>query len=139
MDIKPIRTGKDYEDALHFIDRHIDAKEGTPEEDALEVISTLIADYEDKHHAIEPPNPIEAIKFRMEQMGLTRKDLEIVIGGRSRVSEILNRNRPLSLAMIRRLHSKLDIPAHTLIGNYKLRRPNNRGKPRPRRAAAGDR
>jgi len=114
--LKPIRTKKDYESALAEIDKYLEAKKGTREFDTLEVLSVLVEDYERKHYPILPPDPIEAIKFRMEQMGLTRKDLEPYIGPRSRVSEVLNHKRELSLAMIRRLHEKLDIPTEVLVG-----------------------
>ena len=114
--LKPIRTKKDYEKALAEIEKHLDAKKGTQEFDTLEIISVLVEDYERKHHPILPPDPIEAIKFRMEQMGLTRKDLEPFIGPKARVSEVLNHKRDLSLPMIRRLHENLDIPTDVLVG-----------------------
>jgi HTH-type transcriptional regulator/antitoxin HigA len=114
-DVKPIRTRKDYEAALAEVERLWGAKRGTPEGDRLDVIATLLEAYEAEHFPIEPPDPIEAIKFRMEQRGLTRKDLEPFIGTRTRVAEVLNRKRSLSIAMIRRLHAALGIPAETLI------------------------
>jgi HTH-type transcriptional regulator/antitoxin HigA len=114
--ITPIRTKKDYDKALTQIGKLLEAKKGTPEFDSLEVLSVLVEDYERKHYPIPPPDPIEAIKFRMEQMGLTKKDLETCIGPRSRVSEVLNHKRSLSLAMIRKLRTKLDIPTEVLVG-----------------------
>ncbi len=116
MDIKPIRTEADYDEALAEISGLLDAPEGSPDADRLEVLSTLVESYEERHHPIDPPDPVEVIKFRMEHMGLTRKDLEPLIGGRGRVSEVLNRKRGLSLSMIRNLHAGLGIPAKILIG-----------------------
>lgn len=113
--VKPIRTKKDYEAALTEIERLWGAKRGTPAGDRLDVIATLIDVYEQDHFPIEAPDPIEAIKFRMEQQGLTRKDLEPLIGTRTRVAEVLNRRRSLSIGMIRRLHEALGIPAEILI------------------------
>jgi HTH-type transcriptional regulator/antitoxin HigA len=114
-EIKPIRSKKDYEAALVEIERLWGAKTGTPAGDRLDVLATLIDAYEAVHYPIDPPDPIEAIKFRMEQQGLTRKDLEPLIGTRTRVAEVLNRRRNLSIGMIRRLHAKLGIPAEVLI------------------------
>jgi HTH-type transcriptional regulator/antitoxin HigA len=114
-DIKPIRNVKDYEAALAEVERLWGAKSGTPRGDRLDVLSTLIEAYEEKHFPMDPPDPIEAIKFRMEQQGLTRKDLEEMIGTRTRVAEVLAGRRGLSIAMIRRLHAKLGIPAEVLI------------------------
>ncbi len=114
-DVKPIRTKKDYEAALAEVERLWGAKRGTPAGDRLDVIATLLEAYESEHFPIDPPDPIEAIKFRMEQRGLTRKDLEPFIGTRTRVAEVLNGKRSLSIAMIRRLHAALGIPAETLI------------------------
>ena len=94
----------------------MDAKSGTKAGDELDVLTTLVEVYEAKHYAIYPPDPIEAIKFRMDQLGMTRKDLEMVLGGRGRVSEIMTRKRNLSLEMIRRLHRKMHIPLESLIG-----------------------
>src|SRR5438132_8983343 len=113
-DIKPIRTKKDYEAALAEVERLWGAKSGTPDGDRLDILATLIEAYEAKHYPMDPPDPIEAIKFRMEQQGLTRKDLERVLGSRTRVSEVLNRKRGLSIDMIRKLHDKLQIPAEVL-------------------------
>jgi HTH-type transcriptional regulator / antitoxin HigA len=94
----------------------MDAKPGTKAGDELDVLTTLVEAYEAKYHAICPPDPIDAITFRMDQLGMTRKDLEAVLGGRGRVSKILTRKRNLSLEMIRRLHRELHIPLESLIG-----------------------
>ena len=115
MDIKPIKTARDYRQALKAIEALMDAKRNTPEGDRLDVLVTLVEAYEAKHHAIEAPNSIDAIEFAMEQRGLTRRDLEPFIGSRARVSEVLNRRRPLTLPMIRNLHRGLQIPAELLI------------------------
>jgi len=115
MDIKPIRTKEDYEAALAQIKGLLDAEEGSPEEDQLEVLSILVEAWEDHHYPIDPPDPIAAIEFRMEQQGLTRRDLEAYLGRRQRVADVLNRRRPLSLPMIRRLNEGLGIPAETLL------------------------
>ena len=116
MTIAPIKTTRDYERTLHRIERLMDAKPGTKNGDELDVLTTLVEAYEAKHHAICPPDPIEAIKFRMDQLGMTRKDLEAMLGGRGRVSEILTKKRSVSLEMIRRLHRKLHIPLESLVG-----------------------
>lgn len=113
--IKPIRTEADYDWALAEIDRLMDAEPGTQEGDRLDVLVTLVEAYESQHWRIDPPDPIEAIKLRMQQRGLTRQDLEKVLGSKSRVSEVLNRKRPLTLQMIRRLHELWEIPAESLI------------------------
>src|SRR3954465_13249171 len=102
-EVKPIRTKKDYEAALKEVERLWGAKAGTREGDRLDVLATLVDAYEAEHYPMDPPDPIEAIKFRMEQQGLTRKDLEPLIGTRTRVAEVLNRRRSLSIGMIRRL------------------------------------
>ena len=116
MDIQPIRNEQDYDRALAGIERLWGAEEGTQAGDKLDILLILVEDYEDKHHRISPPDPVDAIKFRMEQMNLTRKDLEPCIGNRGRVSDILNRRRELSLTMIRNLHARLSIPLESLIG-----------------------
>ncbi|EGP55803.1 transcriptional regulator helix turn helix domain-containing protein [Agrobacterium tumefaciens F2] len=113
--MKPIRSEADYDAALAEAERLWGAKSNTPEGDRLDVLVTLIEVYEAKHYPIDPPDPIEAIKFRMEQQGLTRKDLEPIFGTRNRTSEILNRRRGLSIEMIRNLHDKLGISADVLI------------------------
>ena len=116
--IKPLRTKKDYEAALKDVERLWGAKSGTPDGDRLDVLATLIESYEDVHYPMDPLDPIDAIKFRMEQQGLSRKDL----GTRTRVAEVLNRRRGLSIEMIRRLHESLGISAEVLI------RPSRRDK-----------
>lgn len=116
MRIKPIKTEADYETALAEIEKLWGAKESSPKGDRLDVLITLVEAYEREHHAIDPPDPIEAIRFRMDQMDLTRKDLEPLIGSRARVSEVLNGKRDLSLSMIRRLHKALKIPLENLVG-----------------------
>jgi HTH-type transcriptional regulator/antitoxin HigA len=121
-EIKPIRSEADYAEALSEVERLWGAPSGTLDGDRLDVLATLMDAYEDEHHPIDPPDPIEAIKFRMEQQGLTRKDLEAIIGTRTRVAEILNRRRGLSIAMIRRLHEKLGISAEILIRPSRLNR-----------------
>ncbi len=115
MVIKPIRNERDHRRALKEIDRLMDARPGTPEGDRLDVLVTLVEAWEEKHHPIDPPDPVEAILFAMEQRGLSRRDLEPFIGSRARVAEVLNHKRPLTLAMIRRLHAGLGIPADVLI------------------------
>src|SRR5215831_7542353 len=114
-DVKPIRSKRDYEAALKEVARLWGAKSGTRDGDRLDVLATLIDAYEAEHYPMDPPDPIEAIQFRMEQQGLTRRDLEGLIGTRTRVAEVLNRRRGLSIHMIRRLHEKLGIPAEILI------------------------
>jgi len=120
--IKPIRTDADYEAALAEVEKLWGDKSGTPQGDRLDVLATLIEAYETEHFPMDPPDPIEAIKFRMEQQGLTRKDLGPLIGTRTRVAEVLNRKRNLSIAMIRRLHQALGIPAEVLIQPTKNKR-----------------
>lgn len=114
-ELKPIRTKVDYKRALAEVERLWGAKSGTLEGDRLDILATLIDAYETEHYPMDPPDPIEAIKFRMEQQGLTRKDLEPLIGTRTRVAEVLNRKRSLSIGMIRRLHEHLGISAEVLI------------------------
>ncbi len=114
-EIKPIRTKRDYAAALEEIERLWGAKAGTPQGDRLDVLATLVDAYEAEHYLMDPPDPVEAIKFRMEQQGLTRRDLEEIIGSRTRIAEVLNRKRGLSIAMIRRLHERLGISAEVLI------------------------
>ena len=116
MVIKPIRTKADYNNALKNISKLMEARPKSPQADELEVLTVLLEDYERKHFPIDPPDPIEAIKFRMEQMDLTRKDLEACIGSRARVSEILNHTRELTLNMTKSLHNTLGIPVEALIG-----------------------
>jgi HTH-type transcriptional regulator/antitoxin HigA len=114
-DVKPIRAKKDYEAALAEVARLWGARLGTAKGDRLDVLATLIDAYEATHYPMDPPDPVEAIKFRMEQRGLSRKDLEPFIGTRTRVSEVLNRKRSLSIGMIRRLSEGLGISADVLI------------------------
>lgn len=117
MNIHPIRTAQDYKATLKEISAlmDLDPDLGTPDGDRLDVLATLVQAYEAKHHRVAPPDPIEAIKFRMEQSGLSVKDLEPMIGKSNRVYEVLSHKRPLTLAMIRRLHKGLGIPADVLI------------------------
>ena len=115
-ELKPIRSEAQYRAAVREIERLWDAAPRSPEHDRLEVLTTLVDDYEERHHPIYPPDPIEAIRFRMEQLGLDRKALEPAIGSRARVSEVLSRRRRLTLAMIRRLRDQLGIPADVLVG-----------------------
>ena len=122
IELKPIRNEADHEAALLEVERLWGAKSGTPKGDRLDVLATLIDVYEAAQFPFDRPDPIDAIKFRMEQMGLTRKDLEPLIGSRARVAEVLNRKRSLSIEMIRRLNERLDIPAEVLI------RPTRRKK-----------
>jgi HTH-type transcriptional regulator/antitoxin HigA len=114
-DLKPIRTKADYKAALAEVERLWGARSGTPKGDRLDVLATLIDAYETQHYPMNPPDPIDAIQFRMEQQGLTRKDLEPLIGTRARVAEIMTRKRNLSIDMIRRLHEQLGISAEVLI------------------------
>jgi len=114
-DLKPIRNEADYEAALAEVEMLWGARSGSREGDRLDVLATLIDVYETKHFPMDPPDPIEAIQFRMEQQGITRKDLEPMIGTRARVTEVLNRKRNLSIGMIRRLHDRLGISADVLI------------------------
>ena len=113
--VKPVRSKKDHAAALAEVERLWGAKSGTPNGDRLDVLATLIDAYEATRYPMDPPDPIAAIKFRMEQQGLTRKDLEPLIGTRTRVAEVLNGKRSLSIGMIRRLHRKLGISAEVLI------------------------
>jgi len=120
MDIRPIRTKADYKAALALASRIVDKdpKAGTPDGDRLDVLATLIQAYEAQHYPIPAPDPIECLLHVMEARAMTRKDLEPYIGSRGRVSEILNRTRPLSLTMIRNLHAALGIPAEILVREY---------------------
>lgn len=118
MTIRPIKTKKDYELALKRLETIFDAKPGSKEGDELEVLGILIEKYEDSHFPIDFPDPIEAIKFRMEQKGYNQSDLAKVVGLKSRASEVLNRKRKLTLEMIRKLHNKLSIPTEVLIQDY---------------------
>lgn len=114
--IKPIKTKRDYENVLKTIERLMDAKANTREGDLLDILVTLVEAYEARHFPLDLPDPIEAIRFAMEQRNLTAKDLVPYIGERNRVYEVLNRKRPLTLTMVRKLHQGLGIPAESLIG-----------------------
>lgn len=118
MEIRPIRTEADYQAALAEIERLFDAAPSTPDGDRLDVLTTLVETYEAQHYPIPEPDPVEAIKYIMESRGLSRSDLEPYIGSRARVAEVLNRKRPLSLSMIRRLYAGLGIPAEVLVRPY---------------------
>ena len=115
MDIKPIRTAADHRKALREIERLWKAALGTPEHDRLEVLETLVEAWEDKHVPIRPPDPIEAIRFRLDQLGLGQRDLARILGSRARASEVLNRRRRLSLPMMKRLNQELGIPGDILL------------------------
>jgi HTH-type transcriptional regulator/antitoxin HigA len=116
MDVRPIRTQRDHAAALRRIDELMDAEPGSVESDELDILATLVQVYEDRHFPIADPNPLDAIRFRMDQLGLTRKDLEPLLGSRGRVSEVLNGRRSLSIQMIRTLHRELGIPLESLVG-----------------------
>lgn len=118
MNIKAIKTVDDYQLALNRLNEIFHAPADSPEGDEADVLTILIEKYEDENYPIDAPDPIEAILFRMEQMDMTKKDLEKVLGYRSRVSEIFNRKRKLNLKMIRNLHDKLNIPFESLVGEY---------------------
>ncbi|BAQ66929.1 type II toxin-antitoxin system HigA family antitoxin [Geminocystis sp. NIES-3709] len=118
--IKPIRNEQDYQETLTRIEQLMEAIPNTPEFDELDVLTTLVEAYEEKHYPIAPPNPIDAIKFRMEQLGLKQSDLIPYIGSKSKVSEILSNKRALSKQMIRSLHESLNIPLEVLIQPYPL-------------------
>jgi HTH-type transcriptional regulator/antitoxin HigA len=118
MTLSPIKTKKDYQNALLRLERIFDAKPGSSEGDELEILGILIDTYEKIHYPIEFPDPIEAIKFRMEQLGYNQSDLATVVGLKSRASEILNKKRKLTLEMIRNLHDTLNIPTDVLIQSY---------------------
>jgi HTH-type transcriptional regulator/antitoxin HigA len=118
MTIKPIKTEADYNEALERLELIFNARKGTSEGDELEILGILIETYENEHFPIGFPDPIEAIKFRMEQMGYTQSDLAKVVGLKSRASEILNKKRKLTLEMIRSIHESLNIPTEVLIQAY---------------------
>lgn len=117
---RPIRNDEEHAEALHEIEVLMDAAPGTPEGDRLDLLATLVELYEERRWPIESPDPIEAVHFMMEQKGLSRKDLEPVIGSRGRVAEILNRKRALTLPMIRELSKLLELPADVLVQPYSL-------------------
>jgi len=120
MNIKPIKSEQDYERVLARLEVIFDAPADTPEGDEAEILALLIENYENERHFIEAPDPIEAIKIRLEEMNLRQSDLVGVIGGKSRVSEVLNRKRKLSVEMIRQLSAKLKLPASLLVQDYAL-------------------
>ena len=120
MEIKPIKTEKDYNKALERLELIFDASPNSKKGDEAEILSLLIENYENKHYPIESPDPIEAIKIRMEEMNLKQKDLVGIIGGKSRVSEILNKKKRLTVDMIRELEQILHISASVLVNNYQL-------------------
>jgi len=118
MELKIIKTKKDYHAALERFEEIFSSKSGTKESNEADVLSLLIQDYENKHYYIQAPNPLEAIKYRMEQQGLTNKDLAKILGYKSRVSAIFHNTRKLNLSMIRKLNEKLHIPLETLVKKY---------------------
>lgn len=120
MELKPIKTDKDYRDALERLEIIFDAPINTKEDDEAEILSLLIENYENEHYPIEAPDPIEAIKIRMEELNMRQKDLVGIIGGKSRVSEILNKRKKLTVDMIRDLERILQISASVLVSNYQL-------------------
>ena len=120
VELKPIKTDTEYRAALKRLEEIFDAKSGTSESDELEILGLMVDDYENKHYPIEAPDPIEAIKIRMEEMNLKQVDLIPEIGGKSRVSEILNRKRRLTVDMIRKLTIRLNISAKVLISDYQI-------------------
>src|SRR5262245_17580360 len=120
MEIRPIKTEADYQAALEEIERLFDAAPNTPMGDRLDVLTTLVEVYEAQHYSLPAPDPIEALTYHLESGGLSRRDLESYLGSRARVAEVLNRKRPLSLEMIRRLHTGLGIAAKILIQPYAL-------------------
>jgi HTH-type transcriptional regulator / antitoxin HigA len=121
MELKPIKTESDYRSALKRLEEIFDSKPGTPESDELEILGLMVDDYENKHYPIEAPDPIEAIKIRMEEMQLKQVDLIPEIGGKSRVSEVLNRKRRLTVDMIRKLSTRLKLSSDLLIKDYQLK------------------
>jgi HTH-type transcriptional regulator/antitoxin HigA len=121
MNIRPLKTREDYEAALALIERLFDVEPNTPEGDQLDVLTTLVSAYEDEHFPIPEPDPIEAIKYFMESRGLTQQDLVPYFGDRQRTTDVLKRNRRLSISMIRRLNKGLGISADILIQPYKLK------------------
>jgi HTH-type transcriptional regulator/antitoxin HigA len=139
MQIHPIRTEADHDLAVARIAKLIGAKPNTAEGEELDILATLVDSYEARHHAIDAPDPIAAIQFRMEQQGLTRKNLEPLIGSRARVSEVMTRRRSLTLAMIRRVRSELGISADVLIGHPEKKRPKRKPATKFERSSGGSR
>lgn len=121
MELKPIKNNREYKAALSEIDALFEVPDNTPEADKLEMLVMLVEKYETRHHPVPPPDPIDFLSYVMETRGLTRKDLEPYIGSRGRVAEVMNRARPLTLTMIRRLSEGLKLPADVLIADYALR------------------
>lgn len=122
MELKPIKTEIDYQNALNRLELVFDAPVGTPESDEADILGLMVDEYEKKHYLIDAPDPIEAIKIRMEEMHLKQIDLVSEIGGKSRVSEILNRKRKLTVVMIRNLAKRLNLSSELLISDYQLSR-----------------
>jgi HTH-type transcriptional regulator/antitoxin HigA len=122
MELKPIKSKRDYQAALKLVEALWDAREGSAEADRLDVLTLLIQDYEAKHYPIPDPDPIDFLHGVMEQRGLARRDLEPYIGSRARVAEVLNRVRPLTLDMIRRLSEGLGLPADVLVRRYEIKK-----------------
>ena len=120
MDIKPIKSKKDHSLALKRIEQLMGAKKNSSEGDELDILVTLVEAFESKHYTINAPDPIAAIQHRMEALGMERKDLEVFLGSKSRVSEVLNRKRKLTMDMVRSLHINMSLPAETLIQDYKI-------------------
>lgn len=118
MKLKILKTKKDYLTALSRFEEIFQAKPGSPESDEADVLSVLIKGFEDKQYVIQTPDPLEAIKYRMEQQGLTNSDLAVLLGFKSRVTDIFNKHRKLNLVMIRKLHARLNIPLETLVKEY---------------------
>ena len=118
MDLKILKTKKDYQQALQRFEQVFEAKKGTPQSNEADILALLIQQYEDKHFVIEAPTPLEAIKYRMEQQGLTNSDLAQILGFKSRVTDLFKKNRKLNLTMVRRLHESLQIPLETLVKEY---------------------
>lgn len=118
MKLKILKTKKDYQATLERFEEIFQAKPGSSESDEADILSLLLKDYEEKHFIIDAPNPLEAIKYRMEQQGLTNSDLAVILGFKSRVTDIFKKHRKLNLAMVRKLHNQLNIPLETLIKEY---------------------
>jgi HTH-type transcriptional regulator / antitoxin HigA len=116
MNIRPIKTEQDYNDALERVSVLMNAEPGSADDEELDVLATLVSAYEDEHFPIEAPDPVEAIRFRMEQKGIERKDLEPYLGSRSKVSEVLSGKRNLTMKQVKRLHKGLQIPYENLMG-----------------------
>ncbi len=118
MKLKILKTKKDYQNALNRFEEIFQSKPGSTESDEADVLSLLLKDYEEKHFVIEAPNPLEAIRYRMEQQGLTNSDLAVILGFKSRVTDLFNKHRKLNITMVRKLHDQLNIPLETLIKEY---------------------